>query len=416
MDENYMTTLWITFWATKHKRQLLLVLLLTVTCFSGVALHGCNSGLPSNDKKSKTTLVIPIPGNGDLDPRAESLVSNALSATQQRDFTAARKMIELLVPVSAESADLSERMASIYREMGDVDLALQYANQAVRIAPKSPSALLVLSVIESDLDWPANVGQRLQEAITLAPSSVEPRLALAKFLQATGNLIEAEKQYHALIEMDDSNPGGWGMLAAVLHQQNRYVDARRALDEAARRSSEANPSVWVLRAKIDIDEAASGVANADAIRKQAKANLEEGVGINPVPSGLFVLGALLESEGDFVAAKVAMEKAYKGAPEIIGLRPKLGRLRIRLGAVAQGEALISQELARVTSRDRLTRAVNRSGADLADPERHRAVARECDERKMVARGRLEWGLVLKAKPADGEAKRRLTALRAEQQQ
>lgn len=355
-------------------------------------------------------LVLPLPSNNDLTAEAEAEVNRALQAIAEQDIKTTRDIIRRMTPASVNSADLSERLATVCRSIGEVDLAWRFANQAVQLGPNSPSALLVLSVTESDLDWPAKVGDRLKKIKQLAPNSVEPRLAFATFYQAAGQYKQAETEYRELISMDSDNPAGWGMLAANLLLQERFEEARVANNEASKRSGPQDTAVWILEAKVSLEQADRDPANAESLRKRTLIALEEGVRTAPAPAALFVLGKVREDLGDLKGARTAMEAAYKQLPEQTGLRPRLARLRIRLGDRAAGEKLLAEQRRQVEEKDRITRAVNGSGADLSNVERHREVAREADKRKMASRARLEWSIVNHLKPGDPEAEKRLEIL------
>lgn len=373
---------------------------------------GCKSESPANPPQvAASKLVLPLPSNEDLTAEDEAEVNRAMVAIQERDIPTTLGMIRKLSPKSTTSADLSERLAATCRAFGEVDLAWRFAKQAVAIAPDSPSALLVLSVTESDLDWPGKVGERIKRIKQLAPNSVEPLLALATFYQAAAQYKEAEAEYRALIALDADNPAGWGMLAANLHLQKRLTDARAANQEAAKRTGPDNPAIWVLEAKIDIDEAEANPSRAAELYKKALTSLEEGIKVAPVPAAYMALGRVREATGDLKGALDAFEKSYAMLPDQVGLRPRLARLRIRAGQTAKGEKLIAEEQKAVDSKDKLTRAVNGSGANLTDVERHRVVALEADKRKMSSRARLEWSIIAHLNPGDAQAEARLKTLR-----
>jgi tetratricopeptide (TPR) repeat protein len=375
-------------------------------------LSGCTSEpAVKPDQVAASNLVLPLPSNEDLTAEDEAEINRALVAVRERDIPTTLGIIRELTLKSATSADLSERLAATCRAFGEVDLAWRFAKQAVAIAPDSASALLVLSVTESDLDWPGNVGERIKRIKQLAPNSVEPLLALATFYQAAAQYKEAEAEYRALIAMDADNPAGWGMLATNLHLQKRIAEARTVLEEAAKRSDPNDPAIWILSAKLDIDEAEANPAQAAALYKKALESLEAGIQVAPVPAAYMALGRVREATGDLKGALVAFEKSYAMLPEQVGLRPRLARLRIRAGQTAKGDKLIAEEQKAVESKDRLTRAVNGSGANLTDVERHRVVALEADKRKMSSRARLEWSIIAHLKPGDVQAETRLATLR-----
>lgn len=384
-----------------------------ILMFAGlISLSGCKAEPAAKPAQgAASTLVLPLPSNEDLTAEDEAEVNRALVAVQGGDIPTTLGVIRKLTQKSASSADLSERLAATCRAFGEVDLAWRFAKQAVAIAPDSASALLVLSVTESDLDWPGNIGERIKRIKQLAPSSVEPLLSLATFYQAGAQYKEAEAEYRALIVMDADNPAGWGMLASNLHLQKRIADARGVLEEAAKRSDPNDPAIWILSAKMDIDEAEANPAQAAALYKKALASLESGIQIAPVPAAFMALGRVREATGDLKGALDAFEKSYSMLPEQVGLRPRLARLRIRAGQTAKGDKLIAEEQKAVESKDRLTRAVNGSGANLTDVERHRIVALEADKRKMSSRARLEWSIITHLNPGDVQAEARLATLR-----
>jgi len=350
-----------------------------------------------------------MPRKRDIQPEDEQSLQQAYKAFEAKDARGTMALLGPLIAASAKSSDLSERLAHLTKRMGAIDLAWQFAVQALRIDQESPAALVGLAAIERELDWPAPIRRRLEKAKKLAPRSVEPRLALASFLESEGQNTAAETELRELIAMAPDNPTGWGLLATNLHRQGRYDDARRALDEVERRSP-GLPSTVALRAQVDLDDASKRPEEAGKLRERAKAALADAVKANAMPITWFLHGRALEETGDQRSARDSYEEAYKRDPDLNGLRTRLGRLRIRLGDTDGGEDLITEERVRTEEREELSRAISRSAADQEDAEKHRDVARLSEKRGNKARARLEWGLVLRTKKNDPEAIQRMKAL------
>lgn len=363
---------------------------------------------PSATPSPAAARVVALPRQFDLSADSAARLSAAYRMADDGDAAGALAAVRALEPSAAGSCDLSERLANLSRRLGAVDLAYRFARQAVRIQPKSAAALLQLGAVERDLDDVAAVGDRFREARDLAPDSAEPRLALAAFLESESHFAEAEPELRMLTALQPDNPAGWGLLATNLHRQERWDDARAALD-AAERLAPGNPAVWTLRAQIDLDAAGRFPDQALALRARARNALEDGVKATPVPAGWYLLGRACEESGDHRGARAAWEEAYRLAPDQPGLRPRLGRLRIRQGATAAGEALLTEERVQTEVRETFSRLVSRAAAS-KDVARRRELARYCDSRGMAARARLEWGRLLEARPGDSEAKARLAAL------
>ena len=350
-----------------------------------------------------------MPRKRDIPPDSEKQLQQAYEAFQARDMRAVGGLLGPLIAASAKSSDLSERLAHLTRQMGAIDLAWQFAVQALRIDSESPAALVALAAIERDLDWPAPVRRRLEKARKLAPNSAEPRLALAAFLESEGQDPAAEAELRELIALAPDNPTGWGLLATNLHRQGRFDDTRKALDEIDRLAP-GLPSAVALRAQVDLDEAGKMPDRADELRKRAKEALGAAVKQDALPVTWFLRGRSLEETGDLRGARDAYEEALRRDANHPGLRNRLGRLRIRLGDTDGGEELIAEEQARTQEREELSRAISRSAADQDNAELHRAVARLAEKRGLKARARLEWGLVLRTRKGDPEAVARMKAL------
>lgn len=353
--------------------------------------------------------VAPLPRQRDLSPDVELRLRAAFQRSDAGDPAGALAAVRALSAASEGSCDLSERLAHLSRRLGAIDLAWRFARQAVRLQPESAAALWQLGLVERDLDETAAVGARFRKARDLAPDSVEPRLALADFLESEQHLALAEEERRALIALQPDNPAGWGLLATNLHRQDRWDDARAAL-ETADRLAPGNPAVWTLRAQIDLDEASWIPERAAELRARARQALEEGMRTAPVPAGAFLLGRACEESGDARGARAAWERAYRDAPDQPGLRPRLARLRIRQGAREAGEALLTEERVHTQTREEFSRLLSRAAAAPEDPVRRRELARACDARGMAARARLEWGRLLETRPGDPEARARLAAL------
>ena len=342
-------------------------------------------------------------------PEDEKRLQQAYEAFESGDRRATMVLLGPLITASAKSSDLSERLAHLTRRMGAIDLAWQFAIQAVRIDPESPAALVGLAAIERDLDWPAPVRRRLEKAKKLAPRSVEPRLALASFLESEGQDSTAEAELRELIALAPDNPTGWGLLATNLHRQARYDDARKALDEVDKRAP-GLPSSFALRAQIDLDDAAKRPDAASALRESARKALASATGADGVPVIWFLRGRALEETGDLRGARDAYEEALKRDRNQTGLRTRLGRLRIRLGDPDGGDELITEQRLWTEDRETFSRAISRSAADQGNADLHREVAKLAEKMGNNARARLEWGLVLRTKKNDPEAVARMKAL------
>lgn len=376
---------------------------------TAIALLPLGCSKPPAPPAAKPPAVEPMPRKRDIQPEDAQRLQQAFEAFDSKDVRGTMALLGPLIAASAKSSDLSERLAHLTKRMGAIDLAWQFAIQALRIDPESPAALVGLAAIERELDWSAPVRRRLEKAKKLAPRSVEPRLALAEFLESEGQNTTAETELRELIAMAPDNPTGWGLLATNLHRQGRYDDARKALDDVDRRSP-GLPSAVALRAQVDLDDASKRPQEAATLRERAKSALADAVKGDALPITWFLHGRALEETGDQRGARDAYEEAYKRDPDLNGLRTRLGRLRIRLGDTDGGEELIAEERTRTEEREELSRAISRSAADQENAEKHREVARLCEKRGNKARARLEWGLVLRTKKNDVEAMQRMKAL------
>ena len=118
------------------------------------------------------------------------------------------------------------------------DEAVQLAEQAVKISPYSPMALLNLG---STLALKGNHERAISElkhALEIAPNYGDARAALASEYRASGKTDEAEKEYRVLVKAEPKNPAALLELAGFLAEQGKKDEAKQLISQAL----ELNPS------------------------------------------------------------------------------------------------------------------------------------------------------------------------------
>lgn len=327
----------------------------------------------------------------------------AAAAVQAGSRERALSQLRALEPKAATSSDVAERLSRFYERLGFVDKAYLLAEQAVKIAPRSASALMRLARVEQDVGYTPQAREHYRTALEAQPDAIETHLAIVSLYELELQLTEAEKELRNAHARDQTDPAILGLLARNLVLQGRFSEARQALDAAEKEAPGAPPAL-LERGNIALQEAKRDPGQAAKHLAESRSFLEACLKVEPEnASALFLLGKAAEESGDLAGARKAWERSYQLKPDQDGLRIYLGRLLIRLGEAAKGTALLETEEREHRKRDQRARLAGRVAAAPDLIERHRELARWCAQNQMLSQALLEWELVLRKAPTDPEA-------------
>lgn len=138
------------------------------------------------------------------DPRGYAIKARALDLNGESE--SAIPIGQQGLQVRADFAPLHAALASAYRNIDRYDVALDYAEEAVRLDPLDAGARRVLAL---NLMW---VGQReaaiqqLEEAISINPNLTAPYFELAVLYRSQNEFEMAVATYESILSIDPGNP------------------------------------------------------------------------------------------------------------------------------------------------------------------------------------------------------------------
>jgi tetratricopeptide (TPR) repeat protein len=203
-------------------------------------------------------------------PAAAAAPSNDDPLTQARFFIgvqqydSARAALDKALKSAPNNAGLLGLSARVEALLGNRSLAGTRANEAVRLAPNDPSALVSRGVVAETGGDEAAAQADYEKAIGLDGKLTEARLLLGNRYMRLGRYAPAAEQYRQLARQDTNVPEHYGRLAAAQFADGRCTEALRDL-ETAMQSSQRHGYL----AQVYVRVAATCRGTTEAQRKSA---------------------------------------------------------------------------------------------------------------------------------------------------
>lgn len=142
------------------------------------------------------------------------------------------------VQVAPQSARARNNLGGAYLRRGQLTLAQEHVEAALKIKPDLAVARGNLGKIYLDRGDLALAEQELQEAIRLKEDEVIPRLWLGAVYVRRERLAEAEQQFRSALSRPPYDAYAYNNLGVLLAKGGRMMDAESAFREALRRMPE----------------------------------------------------------------------------------------------------------------------------------------------------------------------------------
>lgn len=167
-------------------------------------------------------------------------------------------ILSRLRPSSWLHSDVQRRIEAGFLRSGDYGaLAIYYAKQ-VKQQPDALELRMRLGQVQSKAGLLVDAEKTLRACVELAPTQIEPRLALVDLLQATAKYADVAGELRVLVEQDPENPDYLIRLGnTILEDSDRSKQTRYA--EAA--------AAWQQLADARIDDAVITVQVGDLMRR-----------------------------------------------------------------------------------------------------------------------------------------------------
>lgn len=173
-----------------------------------------------------------------LAPNSEEVLSAfAQVALTARAVTPAVLTLESLVRMCPDVAPYQHMLGVALMHAGDMPAALDALGRAETLEPNRASTLLALGAVLNARNQYADAQAVLSRALDLEPDNLEAAAALAEAEEAQGNLTGADARARRVLDRSPAHPGALLVAGMVRLKQDRYADARDALEK----SIAANP-------------------------------------------------------------------------------------------------------------------------------------------------------------------------------
>ncbi|MBB1074334.1 type IV pilus biogenesis/stability protein PilW [Rhodoferax sp. 4810] len=201
-------------------------------------------------------------------------------------------------PTRENPADLYVNMAAVYLQRNQLDVALERANQAVKVDPNSARARYVLAIV----------------------------------YQKLGQEAPAEVQFRAAIERDENNADFRNAWGAILCNQKRYAEAQAQFERALKNPLYQTPEVVLWNA--------ADCARRAGDRVKAETSLRAALTANPnfAPALLSMAEQMFE-HGDAQAARFYMERYSRAGQVTARVLLLAWRIEMQLGNKREATAL-----------------------------------------------------------------------------
>ena len=139
--------------------------------------------------------------------------------------TAARTQAELSLELSGRTEPALLELAAVLQANDAAELAMEYCEAAVQVAPKSAQAHFRLAVCALDTGSEELGIQHLNTAVELDPGLAEARVRLGVALATRGQLQKAEQHLSAAVQLNPDSAVIYNNLGLVIAKQSRFSEA-----------------------------------------------------------------------------------------------------------------------------------------------------------------------------------------------
>lgn len=267
-----------------------------------------------------------------IDPRHErAAIKLAKYYLEMRGLPQAGELADKVLTAHPDSVSAQAIKVAILALSGQMNIALQQAEQLVVTAPTEPDAVLVMASLYTVTQHPAEAILHLRRALEKDPDNLELLEALGMTLLKQRQWTEAGAAFEQIVRVEPTVFTHRLRQVALYDQQQQYEKAEAILQESIR----ANPGDEKRRlALVDYVAKRRGVEPAEAALLQAKNEM--------ATSGKlwFALGVFYESTQRPEQARTIyrdMQTAFSGKPEALEAQVKLASMEWAGGKTEDAE-------------------------------------------------------------------------------
>jgi protein O-GlcNAc transferase len=162
----------------------------------------------------------------------ELLYERALLAYETGEIEVALQAAEQLLNVQTKYGSAYTLIGLVEYERGNVESAVQWWNRLAKLEPNNPEPHINLGTLRQKERRNEQAVEHFREAVRRAPNDLQANLRLGLILSTTGDVSEAKQIGRRLTEMYPDRLEGFSLLANGLHEQGLCEESRTAFDEA----------------------------------------------------------------------------------------------------------------------------------------------------------------------------------------
>ncbi|NLE43564.1 MAG: tetratricopeptide repeat protein [Chloroflexi bacterium] len=238
---------------------------------------------------------------------------------------------------ASEPAYMFTQQSVILLAAREWPLAVRLLEHALELSPAYPDALVYLGYALDQMDREEEAERRLLEAVALAPESVVAHTMLGMHYRGTGRLREARAHFETAYDLDPTNAALCVEIGHTWAEEGRYAAAEIWYEEAV--SLEPAASVfWSTLATFY-------VTNGIDVPNRGTAAASRYVELAPDDALAHdLLGWAQYQQGNFTAARAALERAITIDSELASAHFHLGQVMRELGAWVEVSALFQRAI------------------------------------------------------------------------
>ncbi|MDO5017228.1 MAG: tetratricopeptide repeat protein [Porphyromonas sp.] len=186
------------------------------------------------------------------------------------DTIAALSELSAAITDQPTMTPLRSRRAQLYEELGQYNAALIDLDEIIKLQPTWEIPIYKRAGVRSKLGLHNGAIDDLERILRLNPEAYLPRVALARELETTGDVMTAEKLLTRLTEEYPKIPNGYRALGWLLLRQDRKADALDRARHLILEMKDRNKENYLLRGAVwyrygEVKEAEKDWAEAERL-------------------------------------------------------------------------------------------------------------------------------------------------------
>jgi len=267
-------------------------------------------------------------------PRAESILKNAVTLHQSGDFPGAIRLYREYLKLRPDALDALSNLGAALSHEGRFAEAITQYNQALKIQPKNPQALVNLALAYYKTGRIAEAREKLEAVRPLLPDNRQVTFLLA---DCDLRLGEYKKAIALLDPLEKETPDDLALsylLGTALIRDQQTERGSHVIDRILRHGDSAEARLLLATAKLNAHDVSG-----------AQQDLEKAIELNPkLPEAHAYLGLALGSTGDYDAATAAFRAELQLDPYNFTAILELGMLAKRYQRSSEALSLFERAL------------------------------------------------------------------------